>query len=421
MGLFDLIAILIVLAALFSYINWRFVHLPTTIGVMLISLAGSLILILMSVFTGGGLREQVARIVTSIDFNQTVLHGMLAFLLFAGALHLNVSDLTRERGAIFLLAIFGTVLSTFIVGGAMYFVLKLLTMNTPFIWCLLFGALISPTDPIAVLGIMKNVGAPKSLEVQISGESLFNDGVGVVIFLTLLEVLSGHGDISVSGVGWLLMREVLGGAALGLFAGVGVYYMLRKVDNYQVEVLLTLALATGLYALADRLHMSAPIAVVIAGIFIGNHGRSFAMSDRTRDHLDSFWELIDEILNAVLFLLIGMELLVIHFRVQFWLVGLFAIPLTLGARFVSVALIVKTMHPFRDFENGAIRILTWGGLRGGISVALALSLPREAEYQPVLLAATYMVVVFSVFVQGLTIGPLIRRTRVRASPAPISS
>jgi CPA1 family monovalent cation:H+ antiporter len=265
-----------------------------------------------------------------------------------------------------------------------------------------------------VLGIMKHVAAPKSLQIQITGESLFNDGVGVVVFMTLLDILYGRASASISDISWLLLREAVGGAALGLLAGLIVYYMLRQVDNYQVEVLLTLALAMGVYALADRLRLSAPIGVVVAGILIGNQGRSFAMSPRTEDHLDKFWELIDSILNVVLFLLIGLELLVIPFEQRYWITGSAAIVITLGARWLTVAAIITGLARFRTFERGAIRILTWAGLRGGISVAMALSLPRDNEHQPAILAVTYMVVVFSVFVQGLTIGPLIRRTTATA-------
>ena len=410
MSFFQIVSILITLAALFGYVNHRFIGLPATIGVMFIALLMSLVLIALSSF-GLALEEPFDAMLNSIDFNAAVMNGMLAFLLFAGALHVDLGNLAEQRLPVAVLATFGVLLSTLVVGVLTGLSFTALGFGVPWIYCFVFGALISPTDPIAVLGILKTVGAPKSLEVKITGESLFNDGIGVVLFLVLLEfAASGHGETPSAGhVAELLAVEAVGGAAFGLAVGWIAYRMLKSVDNYQVEVMITLALVMGTYALASSLHMSGPIAIVVAGLLIGNHGRSFAMSERTREHLDTFWELVDGILNAVLFLLIGLEVLVLTFTVDYAVAGLLAIPIVLLARFVSVAVSVTALRLVRVFSPHAVRILTWGGLRGGISVALALALPRGSERE-VLVAVTYAVVCFSILVQGLSIGWVIRRS-----------
>ncbi len=417
MRFFSLVSILITLAAVASYLNYRYIKLPTTVGVMLVSLVGSLTLVLVGPYAGG-FREQAATLVARIDFDQVVLHGMLAFLLFAGSIHVSLEELGREWLPISLLAILGTLVSTCIVGGVTWLVLGWLGLGIPLLNALLFGALISPTDPIAVLGIMKSVGASRQLEVQVAGESLFNDGLGVVVFLTLLELAGPGGaaggpaaplSIGVGAVGMLLLKEVGGAIVLGLAAGFMTYHMLKRVDNYQVEVLLTLALAMGLYALADALHLSAPIAVVVAGLFVGNRGRAFAMTEKTREHVDTFWELVDEILNVVLFLLIGLELLVLRIERGWLLAGVLAIPIVLAARWLSVAGIIGPLGRVRPQSKGAIPILTWGGLRGGISVAMALSLPA-GDSRSLVLTLTYFVVVFSILVQSVTVGRVIRMT-----------
>jgi CPA1 family monovalent cation:H+ antiporter len=406
MELFRIIAILITLAALFSYLNHRTIRLPTTIGIMLIALVMSATLILLHEL-GVNLDERASAMLATVDFNQTLLQGMLAFLLFAGALHVDINDLAEQKAIIALLATVGLVLSTAVVGILLWAVLFLFDAQLPFIHCLLFGALISPTDPIAVLGVLKSAGVPKSLEAKITGESLFNDGFGVVIFLVLLEITAGTRELRASDVATLLGQEVVGGTALGLVAGMLAYLMLRSVDVYQVEVLITLALVMGSYALAASFHLSGPIAVVVAGLLIGNHGRRFAMSDRTREHLDTFWELVDEVLNAVLFVLIGLEVLLLAFTARYLLIGLVAIPIVLLARLASVAAPITFLQRYRRFSPFTTRILTWGGLRGGISVALALALPRGVERE-VIVAVTYAVVVFSILVQGLSLGWLIK-------------
>ena len=410
MSIFQTVALLITLAAGFSYLNHRLIRLPTTIGLMLISLVFSLALI-CSDFIGLDLKAQASEVIGEIDFNQTLMHGMLSFLLFAGALHVNLADLAQRKWFIGTLATVGVVTSTFLIGGAMYVVLGWIGVPLPFMYCLVFGALISPTDPIAVMGLLKQAKAPKSLETKISGESLFNDGIGVVVFLVVKEMLEGGHGFDLAHVGLLLMEEAVGGIALGLFLGWITYWMLKSIDDYQVEVLLTLALVTGGYALANAIHTSGPLAIVAAGLLIGNQGRVFAMSDKTREHLDTFWELIDEILNAVLFVLIGLEIFVLTLSFKYLLAGLIAIPVVLLARFVSVGVPVRILGKRGEFSPHVVKILTWGGLRGGISVALALSLTENSE-RAVILTATYVVVVFSILVQGLTVPALLRKSVV---------
>ncbi len=402
-------ALIITLAALFSYLNHRYLQLPNTIGLMLIGLALSLLLIGLSAAGLPIIRQIAQELVGHIDFNTTLMHGMLSFLLFAGALHVNINDLARQKWVIFILATAGVMVSTVIIGFGAYLVIGLLGMNLPLIYCLVFGALISPTDPIAVLGILKKVGAPKSLEIKITGESLFNDGIGVVVFIALLGIATEGAHTDAMSITLLFLVEAVGGVLLGLALGAASYFLLRSIDNYQVEILITLAVVMGGYSLATLVHTSGPIAMVVAGVFLGNHGRMFAMSERTRDHLDMFWELVDEILNAVLFVLLGLEILLLNITGPYLLLGLAMIPVILAARFISVGIPVSLLRHRRSFSPKVVRILTWGGLRGGISVALALSLP-EGVARDMILAITYMVVIFSIGVQGLTIGRLLPKS-----------
>jgi len=336
MKLFEITAILMVLTALFSYINYRVLRMPTTIGVMFIALLVSLGIVALGWLGMDIGQTSIARILETIDFNQALLHGMLSFLLFAGAMHIKLEDLTSQKWVITVLATVGVVASTFIVGGLTWIVLDLLNIPVSLTYCLLFGALISPTDPVAVIGILKTAAVPKSLETKIAGESLFNDGIGVVVFLIILELALGGGEVTVGRVALLFLEEAVGGAVLGMAIGVLAYQMLKRVNNYQVEVIITLALVMGGYALADRIHTSGPIAIVVAGLLIGNHGRAFAMSEVTRDRLDNFWELIDEILNALLFMLIGLELLIVPFTRALLIAGLLSIAITMFARWASV-------------------------------------------------------------------------------------
>ncbi len=405
MSLIETITILVCLSAVFSYLNHRYIRLPVTIGLMAIALVMSLALVLLGKL-GYGIEAEAESFIRSIDFDETLLHGMLSFLLFAGALHVNLDDLLEQKWFIGTLACLGILVSATIIGTMAYFMFRWLGYPIPLIGCFLFGALISPTDPIAVLSILKQVGAPKRLEIKITGESLFNDGVGVAVFLVLLAVAES-GRVTPGGVALLFLQEAVGGVLIGLGAGYTAFRMLRSIDQHHVEILITLALVMGSYALADSLHTSGPIAVVVAGLLIGNHGRLLAMSDNTREYLDTFWELIDELMNAILFVLIGMEVLALSFQTEYLTAGLLAIPLVLLARFVSVSLPVQVFRLFQEFTNRATLILTWGGLRGGISVAMALSLP-PSPYRDILITMTYIVVVFSILVQGLTIERLVR-------------
>lgn len=412
MDFFTITAGIVSITALLSYLNHRFVGLPATIGVMAMALGLSLSLVLLGGL-GIGLERQAEVWLRGIDFNRTLFHGLLSFLLFAGALHINLDDLMERKWSIGLLASVGVVLSTFLIGTLAWWILQAMGMTMPYLFCLVFGALISPTDPIAVLGILKTAKAPQSLEIKIAGESLFNDGVGVVVFLALLEVALGEHAVEPGSLGWLFVQEALGGGLWGLGLGTLAVAVLKSIDDYQVEVLITLALVFGGYALATAFHLSGPIAIVVAGIVIGNQGRTLAMSDVTRQHLDVFWQLVDEILNAVLFVLMGLELLVITFTISSLVAGVLMIPVVLLSRSLAVGLPILLLRTFRPFSPGVVRLLTWGGLRGGISIALALSLPTGPERE-IIVAMTYIIVVFSILVQGLTMGPLVRRLLARA-------
>lgn len=402
MSLFDIVAILLSLAALFSLINYKTIKLPNGIGIMLIGLLMSIALIVLAKI-GWFSTESILHVFEGIDFNEAVLNGMLSFLLFAGALHVNINKLAELADTIAILATIGIAISAGIVSVVTYYIFMWLGIEVTYMYCLLFGVLISPTDPIAVMGILKKIGAPKSIEVKITGESLFNDGVAVVFFIVVLEMAVDPSSASFKHISMLFLKEAVGGAIYGFVIGYIAYLMLKAVDDYQVEVLITLALVMGGYSLAQHLHLSGPIAIVVAGLMIGNKGRKLAMSDNTRNRLDDFWELIDEVLNALLFLLIGVELLIIQITQDYIIAALLIIPTVLIARFISVGLPVSLLKFKNSYSPHAIKILTWGGLRGGISVALALSIP-EGPWRDPLLTATYGVVIFSILVQGLTIG-----------------
>jgi CPA1 family monovalent cation:H+ antiporter len=404
--------LLLVITALLAYINQRFFKLPMTIGVMASSLLLSLLLVGLDKFgLAGALRVREQQLLASIDFSAVLMQGMLSLLLFAGALHVDLAELRAYRWQVGLLAFIGTALSTLIIGIAMWVLLPFAALPVPLLDCLLFGALISPTDPIAVIGMLKSAAAPKNLEVVIAGESLFNDGVGVVIFSLLLGMAIQGGTPTFAGASMLLLREAGGGLAFGAVLGFGLYYLLSTVDNYQVEALLTLAAVLGGYTLANDLHVSGPLAMVVTGLIIGNNGRAEAMSDATRHHVDLFWELLDEILNAVLFVLVGLQVITIHFPltgIHAFAAGLAAIGVTLVARWLTVGLPFIAFGRAMRLPKGSAGVLTWGGLRGGISIALALAIPPG--HQPeTLLALTYCVVAFSILVQGLTFGRVVKR------------
>ena len=407
MDLFNAFTILIVLSAAFGYINHRYLKLPTTIGLMLISLVMSLAIIAMGQFSED-LYKQFVSMVKGVDFNKVLMEIMLSFLLFAGALHVDVKTLAKERGPIMIFATLGVITSTFIVGGAMYAIFNAFGTKIDFIYCLLFGSLISPTDPIAVLAILKKATVPKKLEVKISGESLFNDGVAVVVFLSIFEMAEkGVANTGAMDIAILFVKEAGGGALFGFILGYLGYYLLKSIDSYIEEVLITLALVMGGYAFSSYLHISGPLAIVVAGLMMSDRARMFAMSDVTRQYVDMFWEILDEVFNAVLFILIGLEVLVISFKQVYIIEGLIAIVVVLGARLISVGIPISLMKLKRSFIPRTIQILTWGGLRGGISVALALSLTEEM-HREVIVSVTYIVVVFSIVVQGLTIGNLVK-------------
>jgi Na+:H+ antiporter len=410
MNPFDVAAVLMAIAAVAGYVNHRLLKLPATSGTLVVALVSSFVVVAVeAVFPDLGLRTDIATFLGEIDFNQTLMHGMLCFLLFAGALHVDLEGLLRHRWTIGALATVGVLLSTAVIGVLTWWMFARLGVHVPLVVCLTFGALVSPTDPIAVMGLLKELKAPKSLEAQIAGESLFNDGVSVVVFFALVSVAGLASGAEASAVsldaGGLLtyfLREVGGGVGLGLGFGFVGYHALLSLDDHPLELLITLALAMFLYAVSFWVAVSGPIAIVTAGLLIGNPGRKFAMSPRTREHVDAFWSMIDEILNAVLFLLIGLEFLAVQMEPMVVVAGLLAVPIALAARLVSVAIPVTAMSVRGRFVRGIVPVLTWSGLRGGISVAMVLSLPRFPA-RDLLLAGTYAVVVFSILVQGLTV------------------
>lgn len=407
-SVFDVAAILITAAAILSWVNHKFLRLPSTVGLALMGAIASLIVLGVDMATPNFLiGDTIRQFMAGIDFETTLMDGMLSFLLFAGALHVDIADLRKHWAQVGVLSTVGVLASTLLVGLGFSLITSLAGLEVPFIWCLLFGALISPTDPVAVLGAMKNSATPRGLQATIAGESLFNDGVGVVVFSILASVAIGSGDITAPDALRLFFVEALGGAAMGLALGYVAYLAMKAIDDYPVELLITLALVMGGYALSHYLHVSGPVAMAVAGLLIGNRGVSYAMSDTTRTHVISFWGLVDEVLNAVLFLLIGLEGVVLLGTVQFLIVGLVAIPLVVIARTLSVGaplLLWRKSLPFGQ----TMPVMVWGGLRGGISIALALSLPAS-PMKDLLVTATYIVVLFSVLVQGSTVSQVIAR------------
>lgn len=404
--------ILIFLSAIFGYINVRFLKLPNTIGLMIITIVFTLFIIALSYFDPTLLNFE-KEMISKLDFRELLLDEMLSFLLFAGALHTNFNQLKIQRWPVLMFSTLGVLSSTFLVGTCMYFVLQLFGMQIGFIYCLLFGALISPTDPIAVLGILKKANVPKKLETKIVGESLFNDGVGVVVFLTIFEIASfGTATIEVVDVLQLFGKEVLGGILLGGILGWVTYRLLKSINDYDIEVIITVAAVMGGTVIAQKLHLSAPLAMVTAGLIVGNDTvRNAAMSETTEHYVDKFWELIDILLNAVLFVLIGMEMLVLVVKGDYIIAGLIAIPLILACRYLSLLIPINIFKKKLDFVPNTNVIMTWGGLRGGISIALALGLTNDM-HRDLFLVITYIVVIFSIIVQGLTVGKLVKKLKV---------
>ncbi|MDE3020970.1 MAG: sodium:proton antiporter [Pseudomonadota bacterium] len=407
MTLFQTVAIVLCLSAFAAYINYRYLHLPTTIGLMVVSLSISLVIV---GFAATGLIDLsgVDRFVKSINFYQLILNGLLAFFLFAGAMHVNFAELKLQKWPVAVMATIGVFSATIITGGLFWLLTYFLDLHVSLLHALLFGALISPTDPISVLGIMKRMKTPKSLEIVITAESLFNDGVGVVVFLTLLQIALSHTQPAYLDISVFMLGEAAGGVAMGYVLGMMVSFFLREVDDYQIEILMTLALAAGGYALAELIHVSAPIAIVVSGLVIGNRGQNRAVSALVLERLDIFWELVDDILNAVLFMLIGLEVIALSPDRIFLVLGFFAIAVVLIGRLASIVLSAGIIRPIRHFTKGEIAVMTWAGLRGGLSMAMALSIP-DIPGKRIILTVTYVVVVFSVLVQGLSLSAVIRR------------
>lgn len=407
MGTFAAFSLLIVIAALFAYVNFRVFKLPASIGLMFIALLFSVLLVAVGKLmphTLGDMRS----LVEDLDLSRLLMNNMLGFLLFAGAIHIKIDVLRQEKWAVMALSTVGVVTSTMLVGTVMYHLLALFGIPMEYLHCLLFGALISPTDPIAVLGILKEAKVPPSLEMKIAGESLFNDGVAVVVFLTILQIAESPTTFGWTDVAGLFVQEAVGGIAFGLAVGYIAFLMMRSIDNYKVEVMISLAVVMGGYSLAQALHVSGPLAMVVAGILIGNHGKKHAMSKTTEEYVDKFWEMIDEILNAVLFVLIGLELLVVQLNPIHFAVGGVAIVLILVVRYISVWVPAQLIRFKERMRHPTLLMLTWGGLRGGISIAMAISLGNTFD-RGLWITLTYIIVTFSILVQGLTIGKLAKR------------
>lgn len=400
---------MVTLTTFFGWFNARYIKIPTTIAIMAGSLLLSLVFLILGQLGFHEIEQLVASELIKFNFREFLIQGVLSFLLFAGALTIHLDHLRACKWEIGILASLSTLASAFIVGVLIYYLLDITAFHLPFIYCLLFGALISPTDPIAVLAIFKEVKAPIKLEVTVTGESLFNDGVAIVMFLTLYQIAFNGETASWDHIALLFLRQTIGGILYGILLGCLAYKLIKPLDDYKIEILLTIAIPTGGYAISEFLGISGPLAMVAAGIFMGNRGRKFAMKKSTRENLDNFWELIDEILNAILFLLMGLELLVFNLSHQHLMLGLLAIPLVLAVRYVTVFIPIALFKLKKRYPRHYINILTWGGLRGGLAVALALALP-DSEYRHLILTMTYCVVVFSVIVQGLTVKALVKRS-----------
>ncbi|OIR04999.1 Na(+)/H(+) antiporter NhaP [mine drainage metagenome] len=405
MNTYSALVILICISAIFAYINQRFFRLPFVIGLFLLSTILSLIILSLKLW-GSLPHDQLIQFIETAKIDKIILNILLGFLLFAGALHTDWKQIKQQIKPIATFALVGVILSTIIIAGLFYFISHAMNMQIDFIYCLLFGALISPTDPIAVLGILTKANVPKKIETTIVGESLFNDGIGVVIFIALLETLnSGSSDFNLSRFAILFLQEAVGGILIGFVLGYALYLLLKSINHYETEILLTLAFVMGGFALANYLHFSGALAMVIMGLMVGNFNKNIAMSNITQEYLHKFWELVDVILNAVLFILIAFVLLVIHFNTSYIILGGISIFIVLLSRIIVVYLPKFAFPKSLNITNKEARILTWGGLRGGLSLALVLSLP-ESETKNILLIATYFCVLFSIIIQGLTIEKL---------------
>ncbi len=402
MSILTIITLLIIISAAFSYLNQRVIKLPGTIGVMTISVVVSVIILIIGKVSDKKTGFIIA-LANNIDFSKLLLDVMLGFLLFATALHFDYSKLKELRLPVIALSTFGVLLSSIIFGGLFYLVSQLLTIDIPFIYCLLFGAIISPTDPIAVAAIMKKSKIPPRLETIISGESMFNDAVGLILFVTILGVATqAQTDLSAKAILILFTHEVIGGVIVGLIAGYIGYRLIRSINDFQTIFLISISLVLGISLLADELHASVPLAAITSGLVIGN--KSFGSNNDSQKFLYQIWQLMDEVLNTILFVMIGLQLILLPFLKNFWLIGLISIIIILLARFISVSipaffLLGKKTNIYNLF------IITWAGLRGGISVAMALSLP-SSPYKEIILSVCYLIVIFSIIVQGLSLNKL---------------
>jgi CPA1 family monovalent cation:H+ antiporter len=411
----ELISFMITLAVIMAYLNHRFFRLQTTTAITLGSSLFSLILIATGHLGFHSLEKTVSNLLQQIDFHDVLMNGMLSFLLFAGGLTVNFQDLKSCKWEVGILAILGTITSAFMVAFAAFFISRWLHHPMPFVYCLLFGALISPTDPIAVLALFKEINAPRQLHATVAGESLFNDGIGIVLFLTVYAALTTGSKVHLTTISLLFLQQAIGGIVYGALIGLLAYKVIKPITDLKVVILITLAVTTGGYALAQHLGISGPLAMVVAGIFLGNQGHTFHMPKKSREYLDNFWEMIDEILNAVLFLLIGLELLLIPLTQLHFIAGLLAIPVVLAVRWVIVAIPITLLRYKRRYLPHTINILTWGGLRGGLAIALALALP-SGPYRSVIITMTYAVVAFAIIVQGVTIRHLLHWSDKKAKP-----
>ena len=406
MTLFHSFSLILVIAALFAYLNIRYLKLTSSISLMLLGVLLSFVMFIIGAITPS-FSVMVTDILNTIDFAHLLLEFMLSFLLFAGALHADGNMMKKSKWSIASFATLGVILSTFIVGTLLYYLLQLLNLPGSYTICLLFGALISPTDPLAVLDILRKSHMPKSLEIKITGESLLNDGMGVVMFLSIYEVHKlGFENVGATFIELLLIKELAGGILTGLIIGYIGFRLMESIDHYKTEVMISLAMVCGGYSLCDYMSFSGPLCMVMAGLSMGKNVHSNGISDMTRDYLNKFWEMLDEILNALLFVLIGLEIYIINFTWTYLMVGAFTIILVLIGRYLSLLISSSVVNDKNIYEPNALKIMTWGGLRGGVSIALALSLPEDFNRELVV-SITYINVVFSIIFQGLTINRFI--------------
>jgi monovalent cation:H+ antiporter, CPA1 family len=416
MSTYSIIAFLLTMATGIAYINHRYIKMQPTIAIMAASLLLSLTLIILGSF-GINIHayQKISTLINSFDFHDVLMEGMLSFLLFAGALNVDLNDLNREKWEIAALSIFSTVASCFLIATITYYGLPLFGVSLSYTYCLLFGALISPTDPIAVMATLKQINAPKAISVKIAGESLFNDGIAIVLFITIFRVAFGYTEsVDAWSISGLFLQQAVGGVGFGILLGLMAYYLMKPIDDHKIEILITIAVATGGYSLAQNMEVSGPLAMVVAGLFIGNRGRNFAMSSQTQASLYEFWELIDEILNAILFLLIGFEILAIHRLHETIAPALMAVPMALAVRAVVVGIPMSLFKLKKTYEPYTTSIIIWGGLRGGLAVALALVIPGSETERSLILAMTYAIVLFSIIVQGTSCSWLIKRSKGEA-------